>query len=300
MQRPLAVLDAPSNLGLRPPAEGRFPGCYKAPWALREEGLLDRLDAADAGVVVPPAYDATWAPGDGARNAEAIAAYTVALATRVGDLLDGGAFPVVLGGDCSILLGDMLALRRRGRYGLAFLDGHSDFRHPGNAEAIGAAAGEDLAIVTGRGDARLIDPEGLGPLVRTEDVAVAGLRRDDPAAPELLEHDIETLFADEILARGAPATAAAMLARLERPGLAGFWVHLDVDILDPELMPAVDSPAPGGIDHDALSGLLAVLLGSPRCAGFEVTIFDPDLDADGGLAARLVDTLAGAVRRGLR
>src|SRR4029450_10655710 len=93
-----------------------------------------------------------WKDGDGVRNERAIERFSLRLADRVAALLDRGSVPVVPGGDCSILLGNMLALRRRGRYGLVFVDGHSDFRHPGNSDAVGSAAGEDLPLVTGRGD----------------------------------------------------------------------------------------------------------------------------------------------------
>lgn len=76
-----------------------------------------------------------------------------------------------------------------------------------------------------------------------------------------------------------------------------FWVHLDADILNPEIMPAMDSPDPGGITHDELVALLRPLLASPRYAGLEVTVFDPDpdLDPDGKLAAELTDTLVAAI-----
>src|SRR5690348_9156295 len=135
----VSVLDAPSNLGLRPLKVGTVPGCYKAPGALRDNGFITRLAAEDAGCLTPPRYDrGDWKLGDGVFNAGAIAAYTTRLADRLGGLLDSGRFPVVLGGDCSVLLGAGLALNRRGRYGLAFLDGHTDFRHPGNAVAVGA------------------------------------------------------------------------------------------------------------------------------------------------------------------
>ena len=164
-RRDLVVFDAPSNLGLRPPEDGAVPGCYKLPWALRDRKLLGLIGADDGGSLIPPRYRAQWTPGEGDRNAEAIAAFSVDLANRLGTVIESGRQAVVLGGDCSILVGNMLALKRRGRYGLVFLDAHSDFRHPGNAPAIGAAAGEDLAIVTGRGDARLTDLEGFGPYV---------------------------------------------------------------------------------------------------------------------------------------
>src|SRR5881275_2183410 len=131
--RRIAVLDAPSNLGLRPPTATSVPGCAKAPGALRDHGLIGRLAARDAGCVTPPRYDpGDWRPGDGVAHAELIAAYSRRLADRIGALIDAGEFPVVLGGDCSILLGAALAVHRRGeRIGLVYVDGHADFRHPG-------------------------------------------------------------------------------------------------------------------------------------------------------------------------
>lgn len=141
--REVVLLDAPSNLGLRPPVPGTVPGCYKLAGALRDQRLLERL-RREGGVVVPPRYDrGDWQTGDGVFNSRAIASYTRRLADRLDGHLRTGEFPVVLGGDCSILLGSMFALRRMGRYALAFMDGHSDFRHVGNSAGVGAAAGQE-------------------------------------------------------------------------------------------------------------------------------------------------------------
>lgn len=301
MNAAVAVIDAPSNLGLRPPSPGVVPGCYKLAGALRDCGLVVRLGAEDAGCVTPPRYDRhDWRPADGVANAVGLVFYTPRLADRIGALIDADRFAFVLGGDCSILLGAVLALHRRGRYGLAFLDGHSDFRHIGNAPGVGSAAGEDLALVTGRGQVELTDLEGRGPYVRDEDVAVLGIRDDDEYLNELRQLQISTWPVTALRTNGPEAVAAAALARLERDELDGFWVHLDVDILDPRVMPAVDSPDPGGIEHHELVPLLGSLLASPWCVGLEVTVFDPDLDPDGRLAAELADTLVAAFqpRRG--
>ncbi len=295
-ERAYAVIDAPSNLGLRPPVEGAVPGCYKLAGALRDNGIIRRLGAEDAGCVTPPRYDrGGWTSGDGVFNAPALAAYTRRLAGRLGNVFDAGRFAVVLGGDCSILLGSALALHRRGRYGLAFLDGHSDFRHPGNSPAVGAAAGEDLALVTGRGQADLTGIEGRGPYVRDDDVVVLGVRDYDDALDELREIGIPVWETARLRADGPAKAARSALAHLERDDLDGFWVHLDADILDSEIMPAVDSPDPGGIGHGELRALLAPLVASPACMGLEVTVFDPDLDPDGRLAAQLTGTLVAAL-----
>ncbi|MFC5822042.1 arginase family protein [Nonomuraea harbinensis] len=292
-----ALLDAPSNLGLRPPAPGTVPGCYKLPGALRDNGLRHRLAAEDAGCVTPPRYDrGAWQSGDGVFNAAAMAAYTVRLANRIEALLKEDRFPIVLGGDCSILLGSTLALSRRGRYGLVFVDGHDDFRHAGNSTGIGAAAGEDLALATGRGQADLTDLEGRRPYLRDSDVVVAGIRDEETDQDELENLGIPVWNVSRIRQEGAAAAAGAALAHLERAELDGFWVHLDVDVLDPGVMPAVDSPDPGGLLHDELIALLSPLLAAPACTGFQVTVFDPDLDPDGRLARELTDTLVAALR----
>src|SRR5206468_2490553 len=110
-------------------------------------------------------YDNRRDPETALLNPRGIADYSVALADAVGRAIDVGEFPVVLGGDCSIVLGCLLALRRRGRYGLLFLDGHADF-YQAEAEPNGEAASMDLALATGRGPVVVADLENRRPLVR--------------------------------------------------------------------------------------------------------------------------------------
>ncbi|EST31794.1 arginase family protein [Streptomyces niveus] len=293
--RNIVVIDAPSNLGLRPPAPGTVPGCYKLAGALREQGIVRRLGACEGGVVVPPRYDrGDWKEGDGVFNAAAIAAYTPRLADRIERHVRAGDFPLVLGGDCSIQLGASLALRRIGRYGIAAIDGSADFRHTGNSPSVGAAGGEELAIATGRGQADLSDIEGLRPYIRDEDVRLFGIRDGDEDLAELAELRIPTLPVGEIREGGAADVAGAVLRTLETPVTDGFWVHLDADVLDPEVMPAVDAPDPGGLLPAELTSLLRVLVRSERCVGLNVTIYDPDLDPEGTAGALLADIVVAA------
>lgn len=92
--RNIVIVDAPSNLGLRPPAPGAVPGCYKLAGALREQRIVQRLGAFEGGVVVPPRYDrGDWQEGDGVFNADAIAAYTPRLADRIEHHVRAGDFP---------------------------------------------------------------------------------------------------------------------------------------------------------------------------------------------------------------
>ncbi|MGW8377605.1 arginase family protein [Streptomyces sp. ODS28] len=283
MSRRTVLIDAPSNLGLRAPAPGAVPGCHKLAGALRDAGTARRLGAVEGGVVVPPPYGTgAWRPGDGVFHAAELAAYAEGLAARLQPHIRGGDFPVVLGGDCSIALGTCLALRRTGRYGLAYVDGHDDFRHPGNAPAhrIGAAGGEAVALVTGRGQPDLADLDGLGPYIRDADLVLLGLRDawDEPenAQRELTGLGIAYSTVATVRERGPDAVARGALKRLEDSGLDGFWLHMDADVLDPGVLPAVDSTEPGGLGAEEVRELLRPLAASPRCAGLTLTVYDPD------------------------
>ncbi|ALG12613.1 arginase family protein [Kibdelosporangium phytohabitans] len=294
--KPVAVLDAPSNLGLRMPAPGVVPGCYKMAGALRDQGLLTRTGARDAGYVVPPRYDISeWSPGQGLFNAAGIAEYTARLADRVAALLDNDEFPVLLGGDCSIMLAPLLTLRKRGRYGLAYFDGSADFLRASQANRVGAAAAETLALATGRGQADVTDIGGHGPYVQDSDIVVLGNRDDDEDVPNLAEAGITAWTSSQIQAEGPGSVAARTLEKLTN--LDGFWLHLDVDVLDIEVMPAADAPDPGGLQYSELLDLLRPMLAHEKCVGANLAIYDPDLDPDGRYAAELTDALVTVLAR---
>lgn len=297
--RRIAVIDAPSNLGLRPPTPNTVPGCAKAPGALRDRGLVSRLSARDAGCVTAPRFDTgQWQPGDGVSQAAEIAAYSRRLADRIDVILDAGEWPVVLGGDCSVLLGTGVAMRRRARgaataNGLIFVDGHSDFRHPGNAPYVGAAGGENLALATGRGQPELTDIDGHRPYFESTHMAVLGIRDADDHRMELSAIGAAHRTVPQLRSGGAVRSAEWAVDQLG--DVAGFWLHVAVDVLDPSVMPAVDSPDPGGIALGELQQLIEVFASYEESLGMELTVFDPDYDPDGEYAEALVDTVARAL-----
>lgn len=84
---------------------------------------------------------------------------------------------------------------------------------------------------------------------------------------------------------------ATALARIARPELDGFWIHVDADVLDPRVMPAVDSPEPGGPGIEELAALVRPLAQHPKALGMQLTIYDPSLDTDHACGARLVTLL---------
>jgi arginase len=204
----------------------------------------------------------------------------------------------VLGGDCSILLGCMLAMRRERRAGLLFLDGHADFYQP-EAEPNGEAASMELALATGRGPEIVTDLEGLRPLVRDEDVVALGIRDAELAethgSQRIEDTDIEVIDFSAFRRAGAAAAAQKALTRLERPDLDGFWIHLDADVLDDAVMPAVDYRLPDGLQWNELSAVLRAAIRSGRALGIDITIFNPKLDETGEIGRSFVDTVVAGL-----
>ncbi|RWB21420.1 MAG: arginase family protein [Mesorhizobium sp.] len=300
----MCLFRAPSNLGLRPLRPGHVPGTWRAPEALTEAGLVEALTPAAIVDLDQPAYSAEAEPGTRLRNGHAIRRFNLELADAVAKALGQREWPLVIGGDCSVLLGALAAARRSGPVALVHVDGHSDFRHPGNYDVdamLGSVAGMDLALVTGRGEPLLTEWPGIaGPLVADEAVVQIGERESrDPdfAWPDINATAItriDVFAVRELGAVGALEKTRAALVRADCP----YWLHLDIDVLDQRVMPAVDSPGSPGIDPDDLVAILSPLAKDQRCIGMDMTIYDPDLDPSGELARMLVSLLGGIVRPG--
>lgn len=297
--RPLAVLGAPSNIGIRPYDDGQLRALDRAPAVLRDHRLVARLGATDLGDVYPPPYVDVVRPPRFVRNERPLVRYSTDLADRIAAAGAGGDFLVVLGGDCSVVVGAMMGARRLANdklVGLAYVDGHADFATP-EESSTGSAASMCLAMVAGHGNTVLARMGGAAPLVRPKDIALLG-RRDtastfgNAALGPLGVHDVTW---PDVRSKGIERTVLEAFTILAKADMAGFWVHVDADVLDASIMPAVDSPMPDGSDVDELVNLVAPLVRHPKALGLQLTIYDPQLDPDGACAERLVTFLERAL-----
>lgn len=290
-QRRYEIIPAPSILGLKPTGVDGLAG------RLLAEGLAESIGAAVGERIDVPEYDPQVDPVTRTLNPSAIASWSPRLADRVEAVLDRDGFPLILGGDCSILLGSMLAFRRRGRYGLLFIDGHADFYQPA-ANPNGEAASMELAFATGRGPALLTDLEGRRPLLRDQDTVVIGFRDGDEQASYGSQPLPERMLAFDLAAirhMGIEQAGGAAIERLSAEALDGFFIHFDADCLDDAIMPAVDYRLAGGLSWEEMVFLLRLALDSGRAVGMEVTIYNPALDKDGEAGRRLAKALARAL-----
>jgi arginase len=276
---------------------GMTDGVARAPAALREAGLLEALrehrDVHDYGDVTlpdpsPERDDVTLLIDPGG---------LLTLVGRVRDavasILNDGRFPLVIGGDCPLLLGCLAAAGKQGRIGLLFVDGHEDAYLPAQSST-GEAADMELALALGMVDVSW-SPElaTILPLVGPTDVRVLGARDAgllDAEGVSSLGSRLPVTDGAHLAADPAGETAAA-LASLTDP----WWFHLDLDVLSTEALPAIDYSQDGGLGWEEL-GIVAETALHAGPVGWDVTIYNPDMDPRRTHARRIVRSLGSAAR----
>jgi len=275
---------------------GRFIGVERMPSALRTAGLIQQLSAKDVGDLPVTIDDSRRDSTTGIIGFQSVCAASAAIRAGVGDILRRGERPFVVGGCCTLLIGVFAALRDHiGQVGLAFVDGHLDF-YDGRSSPTGEAADMDLAILTGYGPLGLVDLAGPPPLVEPGIVVVMGYRDAEAAAghgspdPTVIAPRM-TLYDAKSIRRRGPAFVGQQVGRRLIASTGRFWLHLDFDVLDERVMPAVDYPQPDGLEWDELRHLVHPLTKSSGLLGADVTIYNPVHDKDGIYAKRIVGFL---------
>lgn len=287
---PLLVIGAPID------GSGTDRGERRAPARLRDAGLVDRLGAHDFGDLDVAVEDPVRDPETGIVGYRDLVIASRVVRDAISSALAAGWRPLVLGGCCSVLPGALAGVRRHfGPVALAFVDGHIDL-FDGATSRTGEAAGMDLAIVLGHGPSALTGLDGEHPIVAAADAIAIGdgdrARRVAYRAPEAADiaPELHVISCTDVVSDGPAATAAQVLEDLGG-GSSPFWLHLDLDVLDPEVMSAVSFPVATGLDWDAVRDLVRPLARSPRLIGMTVTDFNTDRDRDGAAAGRIVSLL---------
>ena len=230
--RQLTVVGVPSSAG------SYAAGQDQAPAALRRAGLIEALSGA--GLLVSDHGDLPeqiWRPDRQrrlAQNADQVAACLVELANRLGPLLTAGDTVLVLGGNCTIALAVMAALRRldAGQPGLLYVDRHFDLNTP-ESTTDGALDWMGLAhalALPGTVDA-LTGALGYRPLLQPAQVAWLGV---DASWATAWEREQAGRLGLQVTSGAAMAadpggSGTAALRVLPSGPLA---VHVDVDVLD--------------------------------------------------------------------
>ncbi|MDQ6470708.1 arginase family protein [Flavobacterium sp. LHD-80] len=277
----ICIVEFPSNLGLKEPQPGKEPGVKNLPKWFWKHNLHKEINPKDVLTLDAPKYNNTKDPETQILNANTLVEYAREQAYLINNLLSQNKFPFIIGGDCSILLGTAIALKQKGNYGLFYLDGHTDFMDVSLSET-GGVGGMAASIVTGNGHQKLSNILNLSPYIKEENLWCVGNREyDDAYENEIRNSSATYLSLKELRKQGILNSATAFLSEIKNKNLDGFFLHIDVDALNDEIMPCVDSRTPDGLSYTEFNELTSHLFQSEKLIGLELTILDPDLDPTG-------------------
>jgi arginase len=286
----VSVLGVPFN-GIGTPPEAENPA-----QAVRDAGLVARLatrghHVTDLGDLPIPAFSGRRDPATGVLNQAAWRQVTEHLAVTLRDRLDSSHPIILLGGDCAIMTGVAAAVQLGDRpLGILYVDGHADCRMPADSPS-GEPADLVLTALTGR-IRGLFGDLVREPLVRDGDLLAFGFREADRIA----ESGIATFDRARIRRMGTASAVQEALGKLaDRTG--PVWVHFDVDVLDPSVMPTVIFPERDGLSAGEVKHLLGAAFRTLPVVGMSIACYHPRLDPDGVSARLIVDLISAALAR---
>jgi arginase len=286
----LALIGAPSS------AAGFFPGTEKAPAALRAAGIVEKLqsigyEVTDYGDCAPRLF-AEDEEHKRARNLPEIVALLNDLKPRAELAVKSGALVLLLGGDCAQSIGLLTGARRYYRHvNLLWFDRDADLNTPASTPS-GRLDGMVLASIIGRGSPELVRFWGEPPLVREPDTLIFGLHRIDPPEQEFLDHSpMRHIPAAGIQSVGAEKAASNAIAQLHAD-VREFMLHLDLDVIAQEEFPATNVPGSGGLSFAETQTALIEFAKRKNLLGLDIAQYNPEKDADGSAARKVIDLLA--------
>ncbi|HZQ52786.1 MAG TPA: arginase [Bryobacteraceae bacterium] len=277
----IAILGAPLDLGA-----GRR-GVDMGPSALRLAGLNPKLETLgyeieDLGNVSVAQQESTPLGPENAKYLSQIAKTCAKLAETVESVVEGGKFPLVLGGDHSVAVGTISgignAFQQRGEsIGLIWIDAHADMNTPESSPS-GNVHGMPLACVLGYGPRELTHIFDYAPKVSGRNVALIGVRDVDVRERQIVRESGVTAFTmRDIDERGLRSIMEEAIARALE-GTAGFHLSLDMDAVDPDEAPGVGTPVRGGITYREAHLAMETICDCSRMLGMEVVEVNPVLD----------------------
>jgi len=285
----IALIGAPSS------AAAFSAGTEKAPAALRAAGLAERLQNAGFEVTdygdCAPRHFADDEEHRRARNLTQIVAGLNDLKARAEIAMKSGALVLVLGGECVQVIGLLAGARRYDRHvNLFWFDREADLDTPATTPS-GRIDGMVVAHIIGKGAPELVRFWGEPPLVREPDVTLFGLARLDPPEQDFLSRSpLRHVQATDIQSKGAAAAATDALNHLHADARE-FVLHLDLDVIAQEEFPAVVVPGSGGLGFEDVRAALKEIVRHKNIVGLDVAQFNPEKDANGDGAKRIVELL---------
>ena len=264
----------------------------RGPELLLDAGLAQRLEATVVRIKAVPSMEDGPLVGDALEDA--IMEHARRVSDAVVEAIQGGQFPIVIGGDHTSAIGFHTGLARvHGETGIIWADTHPDLNTPESSPS-GNIHGMMLAGLLGKGSKKMVATTAACQ-TRQEHVAMVGIRSVDEGEQKLLDEDnIHCMTMDVVRKEGLEHCMHNAVSTANK-AKSGFGLTIDIDVIDPSQAPFVATPVENGIDADELAEVLAHLPHKDRLLGLEVVEFTPRNNDDAAIACDLMASLIAAI-----
>lgn len=217
------------------------------------------------------------------------------IAGAVATSVQGGRFPLVLGGDHSLSVGSIRGAAKHRKLGVIWVDAHADF-NTAETTPSGNIHGMPLAALCGLGDPRLVCLwEEESPVIDPRRVAVIGARDLDPGEKRnLREAGVMVQSMEQIDRDGMVTVLEKALHRISRD-VDGIYLSFDMDALDPRHAPGVGTPVTGGLTYREAHLACEVIAESGKLIGMDLVEVNPILDIQNQTAILAVEFIRSAL-----
>jgi len=199
---------------------------------------------------------------------------------------------LIIGGECSETVGAMAGLGRAygGKPGMLWLDAHGDFNVPETSPS-GYIGGMCLAMACGMAVGLDLGIGQAPPPLAGERLVHVGSRALDPPEVIAFNSSPAKLFTAQQVKKTGSADVAEEAARHLDNRSDWIACHLDVDVVDPEIIPSVNYPTPGGLTTEETSMVIRMLIRTGKMRVLELTAYNPSMDRRGASAKRIIELL---------
>jgi arginase len=187
---------------------------------------------------------------------------------------------LVIGGDHSCALGTwggvLNGLQQPDKFGLIWLDAHID-AHTFATSPSGNIHGMPVSALLGRADQKLAAMYPGSGFIKPENLILIGVRSYEHEEYDLLKQAaVEIVFAKQI-----DVLAQVLIKAIDKLSLSCevIGISIDLDFIDPEDAPGVETPAQGGIKAGELLEALSLINRHPKVCGLEISEFNPEKDS---------------------
>jgi arginase len=290
------VIGVPMDLG----ADRR--GVDMGPSAIRYAHLQRKLEdlgytVQDEGNIEVPIAEMCSITNPKLKYIDCIIPMSRRVAGAVATSVQGGRFPLVLGGDHSLSIGSVRGAARNKKLGVIWIDAHADF-NTAETTPSGNIHGMSLAILAGQGDPSLVQlwDEPL-PVIDPTKIAIIGARDLDSGEKVNLQNAGAMVLGMEQIDRyGMVSMVEKAIEHVSRD-VDGIWLSLDLDALDPQHAPGVGTPVPAGLTQREAHLACELIAETGKLIGMDLVEVNPILDVQNQTAALAVEFALSALGR---